>query len=176
MTALSAKEEPAGLARGAAGATTGDVTAILRLEGLAALLAAVLAYSHFDGNWLAFALLFLIPDLSMLGYLVDRATGAVAYNAGHTYLSPALLALIGFAAGAPLLYGPALIWVAHIGFDRLLGYGLKYPAGFGATHLGLKGQAAMTDAAASTQRSVGGSALLWAAIVVRRRWLGAAGG
>jgi hypothetical protein len=139
MTALSA-EELASVAQGHAGATTGAVTAILRLEGLVVLGAAVLAYARLDGNWLAFALLFLIPDLSMLGYLVNRSVGALTYNVGHSYLSPAVLALLGFTAGAPLLYGLAVIWVAHIGFDRLLGYGLKYPTGFGATHLGFKGK------------------------------------
>lgn len=140
MTVMSTKEELSSLVQGDAGATTGAVTAILRLEGLVALCAAVLAYARLDGNWLAFAMLFLVPDLSMLGYLVDRAVGAAVYNAGHSYLSPAVLALLGFAAGAPLLHGLALIWVAHIGFDRLLGYGLKYPTAFGATHLGVKGK------------------------------------
>jgi hypothetical protein len=30
----------------------------------------------------------------------------------------------------------ALIWLAHIGMDRMLGYGLKYSGGFKDTHLG----------------------------------------
>jgi hypothetical protein len=34
----------------------------------------------------------------------------------------------------------AMIWLAHIGFDRALGYGLKYASGFGFTHLGRIGK------------------------------------
>ena len=123
------------------GAVTGGVALALRLEGAAALAAAALAYRVLDGNWLTFALLFLVPDVSMLGYLVNRSTGAAIYNIGHTYLTPGALALTGFAFAAPSLFGPALIWAAHIGFDRMLGYGLKYRAGFGATHLGFNGKA-----------------------------------
>jgi hypothetical protein len=111
---------------------------LLRAEALIELALAVSAYRSIGGTWSLFAVLFLAPDVTMLGYLASSRTGACMYNAGHTYLAPALLALAGFMMGAPLLYGPALVWAAHIGFDRLLGYGLKYPAAFGATHLGWK--------------------------------------
>jgi hypothetical protein len=124
------------------GATTGGVTVVLRLEGLLALAVAVAGYRILGQGWLMFALLFLTPDLSMLGYLIDSKVGATAYNVGHSYLSPGVLALAGLILGLPLLLALALIWVAHIGFDRALGYGLKYPTAFGATHLGLKGRGA----------------------------------
>jgi hypothetical protein len=45
----------------------------------------------------------------------------------------------------PIAGSVALIWLAHIGFDRALGYGLKYKAGFGFTHLGRIGPAAKTS-------------------------------
>jgi Domain of unknown function (DUF4260) len=132
-----------GTARKAApGVTAGGVAATLRLEGAAALAASVVGYSALGGNWWVFAALFLVPDLSMLGYLFNRRAGAFVYNLGHSYLTPAALALAGYLANAPNLYPIALIWTAHIGFDRLLGYGLKYAAGFGVTHLGLSGKAA----------------------------------
>jgi len=132
---------PAG--RGSAhGVTGGGVAATLRLEGAAALAASAFGYSALGGDWWVFAALFLVPDLSMLGYLLNRRAGAFLYNLGHSYLSPAALALAGYLADAPNLYLIALIWTAHIGFDRLLGYGLKYTAGFGVTHLGLNGKAA----------------------------------
>ena len=72
----------------------------------------------------------------MLGYLVSPCWGARCYNAIHTTVTPITLALAAllFHAAGPLPY--ALIWLNHIGVDRLLGYGLKYPAGFGWTHLG----------------------------------------
>jgi hypothetical protein len=122
----------------APGAATGAVAGLLRAEGAAAFGASLVAYQAMHGSWLVFALLFLVPDLSMLGYLAGRRTGAAAYNLGHSYLSPAALAAAGLILQAPWLFGPALIWAAHIGFDRLLGYGLKYAAGFKVTHLSVK--------------------------------------
>lgn len=111
-----------------------------RLEGLAALGFGVVAYALLGQSWLVFGLLFLAPDLFMLGYLRSARIGAMTYNLGHTYVAPALLALTGFVFG-PVTFGLAAIWVAHIGFDRLLGYGLKLNGGFEQTHLGLIGKA-----------------------------------
>jgi hypothetical protein len=125
-----------------AGAAHGPVRLILRLEGLVVLASAASAYAAVSGDWLLFALLFLTPDLSMFGYLAGRSIGAICYNAGHSYISPAAIALFGFVTGAPSAYGLALIWIAHIGFDRMLGYGLKYASAFGDTHLGLIGKRA----------------------------------
>jgi hypothetical protein len=118
------------------GQTVGGPKAILRLEGGVVLAVAAAAYAQTDAGWLLFALLFLVPDVSMLGYLAGRRIGAVAYNLGHSYLGPAALAAYGLWSGAPLMVSIALIWVAHIGFDRLMGYGLKYAGGFKSTHLG----------------------------------------
>jgi len=116
-----------------------DPIVLQRLEGLVALGVGVAAYWALGQSWLVFALLFLAPDLFMLGYLRGARTGPLVYNLGHTYVAPALLALLGFAVG-PLAFGLAAIWVAHIGFDRMLGYGLKFEEGFGATHLGRVGK------------------------------------
>jgi hypothetical protein len=115
------------------------VTLILRVEAGLVLAAALLGYWALGGNWLLFALLFLVPDLTMLGYLRNPGIGAVVYNAGHTYISPAGLALAGFVAGAPLAEHLAIIWAAHIAFDRVLGFGLKYPGRFADTHLSQPG-------------------------------------
>jgi len=123
-------------ARSAAGAVSGTPLVLLRLEGAVALVAASFAYSALGGRWALFAGLFLVPDLSMLVYLAGRRLGAACYNAVHSYLGPAVLAAVGVAASIPALLGLACIWTAHIGFDRLLGYGLKYATSFGDTHLG----------------------------------------
>lgn len=127
------------------GYVTGGPKILLRFEGLAVLATSVFAYSHFAmdglGGWGGFALLFLAPDLSMLGYLGGRKIGAAAYNAGHSYVLPLGLLVFGLATATPAAVSPALIWTAHIGFDRLLGYGLKYGEGFGFTHLGRIGKA-----------------------------------
>jgi hypothetical protein len=127
------------------GAASGTPRTLLRLEGAAALASAIVAYSAWGGRWSLFALLFLLPDLSMLGYLAGPRVGAACYNAAHSYLGPVLLAALGMASYLPAgghAQGPLLlacIWAGHVGFDRMLGYGLKYGTGFGDTHLGRRG-------------------------------------
>ena len=76
----------------------------------------------------------------MLAYLIGPRAGAFVYNLAHTYALALPLALAGFFLGSALASTLALIWVAHIGLDRMLGYGLKYQSGFGDTHLGRIGR------------------------------------
>jgi hypothetical protein len=121
------------------GAVSGAPQMILRLEGAAVLIAAVTFYAYRSNDWPLFAVLFLVPDISILGYMAGRRVGAFTYNLGHSYLGPALLAAYGVLVSRYVAIDLALIWIAHIGFDRLLGYGLKYATAFGHTHLGLKG-------------------------------------
>jgi len=109
--------------------------AILRLEGAIVALAAGFGFQALDGSWLWFAVLFLAPDLSMLGYLRGNRVGAAIYNAAHTYLAPATLAAWGVTGGSVPALHVAALWTAHIGADRLCGYGLKEPTGFKHTHL-----------------------------------------
>ncbi|MDA9441831.1 hypothetical protein XH98_22640 [Bradyrhizobium sp. CCBAU 51745] len=122
------------------GAVTGGVRALLRLEGLALFAAMTALYATWGGSWWVYALLFLVPDLSFLAYLVDGKFGALVYNAAHSYMAPVALLTLGFGLAAPLTLSIGLIWLAHIGIDRALGYGLKYSAGFGFTHLGRIGR------------------------------------
>ena len=82
-----------------------------------------------------FAVLLLAPDLSAIGYVAGHRLGAISYNLAHTYTAPAILGGIGLSASNDILVGVALIWAAHIGMDRTIGYGLKYPGGFTDTHL-----------------------------------------
>jgi hypothetical protein len=109
---------------------------LLRAEGAALLLTSVLLYWMNGESWLLFALLLLAPDLSMLGYLAGPRAGAAVYNVFHAYPLPALLGAFGLLGGSPLAVAVALAWFAHIGMDRLVGYGLKYPTEFKDTHLG----------------------------------------
>ena len=111
------------------------VRLLLRAEGAVALLLSLAAYSALGYSWWLFALTLLAPDLAMLGYLRDPATGALAYNLAHTYLAPFILALVGYVGGLPVLVALAAVWAAHIGLDRLLAFGLKYPTAFQNTHL-----------------------------------------
>jgi hypothetical protein len=114
------------------------VRTILRLEGLAVAAVAAVLYGRTGASWWLFAALWLAPDLSMLGYLISPCRGARIYNAFHTYTLPIVLGLSGWFLHGRGLAPFALIWINHIGVDRVLGYGLKYSNGFGWTHLGIK--------------------------------------
>jgi hypothetical protein len=123
------------------GLVTAGPRRLLRIEGALMLLLALWGYRALSGGWAFFAACFLVPDLSLLGYLAGSKLGAAVYNAGHSLLGPAILTgLALYIAPAPLLLRCALIWAAHIGFDRALGYGLKYPGSFFDTHLGRVGR------------------------------------
>ena len=74
-------------------------------------------------------------------YLAGPRAGAIAYNAVHTYIGPGLLAALAWVTHASWFASLALIWIAHIGIDRALGYGLKYATAFSDTHLGRIGRA-----------------------------------
>lgn len=108
---------------------------LLRLEGGALLVASLVLYFHEGFGWLALVVLALAPDLAMVGYAAGERVGAAAYDLAHTELLPIALAVLGVVADRDLALQLALIWLAHIGADRLLGYGLKYPTGFKDTHL-----------------------------------------
>ncbi len=119
-------------------ALPGSLQLTLRAEQALLGLGAAAAFIWLGYGWLTFLLLVLLPDLSMLGYLVSPRFGAITYNAAHTWLTPialAALAFLGFAWALPA----ALIFAAHIGIDRAIGYGLKLPSGFKDTHLGAIG-------------------------------------
>jgi hypothetical protein len=123
-----------------AGAVTGGLRTMLRLEGLALFLGMTLLYWVWDGSWWVYAALFLAPDLSFLAYIWGSRFGAMLYNAVHTYMVPMALMTVGFTTAEPLVLSIAMIWLAHIGFDRALGYGMKYSTGFTFTHLGRIGK------------------------------------
>jgi Domain of unknown function (DUF4260) len=110
---------------------------LLSSEGLALLLVSVWAYAHFSPGWGQFAWLFLLPDIALLAYLISPRVGALCYNATHSDIGALALLLASLALPMPALLPLALIWLAHIGFDRALGYGLKSSEGFAHTHLGV---------------------------------------
>jgi hypothetical protein len=108
---------------------------VLRLEGFALLIAALILYAHLRFNGWVLLLLFFSLDVFMVGYLRNTRIGSLVYNMGHTEVAPIILALIGLALEQPVAVQFALIWLGHIGLDRLMGYGLKYPTVFQDTHL-----------------------------------------
>jgi hypothetical protein len=108
---------------------------LLKLEDTCLLIAAVLLYRHLQFSWILFAILFLTPDLFMLGYLINQRAGSSLYNLGHTLFIPLALFATAYRTHQHLLTAIATIWFSHIAFDRVLGYGLKYPTHFKDTHL-----------------------------------------
>jgi hypothetical protein len=111
-----------------------------RLEGLATLGVSILLYATLGGSWWLFALLLLAPDISIAGYLLGNQPGQWIYNLVHSYLLPLLLAALAYSFGPAWLLLISLIWLAHVGMDRAVGYGLKEAAGFKYTHLGYLGK------------------------------------
>ena len=122
------------------GSVTGGLRTLLRLEGLTLFIGMTVLYAVWDGSWWVYGILFLAPDISFAGYLAGPRAGAIIYNAAHSYMAPVALMTAGFALSSPLVLSIAMIWLAHIGIDRALGYGLKYSKGFGFTHLGRIGK------------------------------------
>jgi RsiW-degrading membrane proteinase PrsW (M82 family) len=108
---------------------------LLRLEGLLEFAAAIALYAHLGGNGWIFGALLLTPDIAMLGYLRSPQIGAFCYNLAHTTTQPLAIAVIAFLMGATTALLLALIWIAHIGMDRSVGYGFKSPDSFKSTHL-----------------------------------------
>ena len=108
---------------------------LLRAEGAVAAAAALALYFHGDHSWLLLIVLALAPDLAMIGFAFSPRVGTAAYNVAHTNVWPVALAAVGVLVDADAAVAVGLIWITHIGVDRLLGYGLKYPSGFKDTHL-----------------------------------------
>ncbi len=122
---------------------SGGVRVILRIEGLALFVLGTGLYFATGAPWWLFIILLLAPDLSFLGYLAGPRIGAAAYNAAHSLIGPIALGAVGFyVATMPLLLSVAFAWLAHVGIDRALGFGLKYASGFSDTHLGRIGRSA----------------------------------
>jgi len=108
---------------------------LLRAEGAAFFLGAIALYASQGASAVMFVLLLFTPDLSMVGYLASPRLGSLTYNAVHTYALPVALMALALAGQWTLGVQLALIWFAHIGMDRMLGFGLKYPTAFKDTHL-----------------------------------------
>ena len=121
---------------------SGTPRLLLRLEGLAVLAASVVGYHALDASWLRFALLLLVPDVSIAAYLAGPRAGAIGYNAVHSYFAPAGLAALAYFDVLPGAWPICLIWTTHIGMDRSLGLGLKFASAFQETHLGRVGRIA----------------------------------
>lgn len=110
---------------------------ILKLEELALFGLSLYGLYYYDAAWWYYLLLFLGPDISMIGYAFGNKTGAVSYNLFHHKALAVVLFLWGFITGIPLIIFTGIILFGHASMDRVFGYGLKYENGFQFTHLGV---------------------------------------
>ncbi|WP_017187560.1 DUF4260 domain-containing protein [Alkalibacillus haloalkaliphilus] len=108
---------------------------LLHIEGLAVFALSIYLYGYCQFSWVLFFVLLLSPDVSMLGYLFNNKVGAMLYNYFHTYTTAIIVILLGLLISNQTALAVGLIWLAHIGMDRMVGYGLKYPTEFKDTHL-----------------------------------------
>jgi len=113
----------------------GHVRLFLRIEALAIFVAGIAAYGQLGGLWLAFVPLLFVPDISMIGFVRNARLGALTYDVGHNLGTAGAALGLGLWLGVGWLAIAGAVLVAHIGMDRVLGYGLKYPTEFKDTHL-----------------------------------------
>lgn len=119
----------------------GAVKSLLVLEELIEFIASIVLFALLTTySWWTYALLFFLPDISFLGYLINPKVGAWCYNILHHKGLMITLALTGFIAGIPLILTVGITFFGHAAFDRILGYGLKFPDSFNHTHLGKIGK------------------------------------
>jgi hypothetical protein len=113
-----------------------------KVEGAIVFVAAIGLYLNGETtlSWWLTILAFFAPDLSFLGYSLGPKAGAFVYNAVHVYAFGAAFLALGVILSLPVLAALGALWLAHSGFDRMLGYGLKLPEGFAFTHLGRIGK------------------------------------
>jgi hypothetical protein len=129
------------VASGSDGTVLGAPRRWLRLEGATLVVGAIIAFSTTHQAWWLVPLTVLVPDVLAAGYLGGTRIGARVYNLAHSTPLPALMVGLGWWRAAPIVLALGLVWLAHIGVDRLLGYGLKYNDRFQHTHLGWIGGA-----------------------------------
>jgi hypothetical protein len=109
---------------------------LLKLEYLALVCLSIFLFSLLPYPWWLYLVLFLTPDIGMIGYLINTRIGAFTYNLTHLIFIGIGLYLIGSFMSAPLLQLIGVVMLGHSNFDRILGFGLKHADSFKHTHLG----------------------------------------
>ncbi len=139
MTALATHDRPTAPKPAAAGSASasarGSVPFWLHAEGAAAAIAGLAVYGALGGSWLLLVPFLLVPDLSIIGFVRGPRLGSLTYNLVHNWAIGLAVLGAGWALGSTVVLLAGAVLVAHVGFDRLLGYGLKYPTTFKDTHL-----------------------------------------
>jgi len=108
----------------------------LRFEEASLFILGIYFFNFLYYPWWVFVVLLFIPDISMVGYLVNNEIGAKLYNFFHSRLLAVLIMFFGWYANSHLISLVGIILFSHIAMDRMLNFGLKYPDSFKHTHLG----------------------------------------
>jgi len=106
----------------------------LHINGTVLFIVGTFIYGFLGYHWGLYAILLFVPDLFMLGYIINPSTGALIYNIGHSFTGPAVLVIMGILLPLPILISIGIIWICHINLDHAFGYGYKYPDAFKHTH------------------------------------------
>ncbi len=111
---------------------------LIKLEELGLLIVSIFFLYKLNLNisWWLYIILFLSPDIGMLGYLISTKVGAVTYNFFHHKAIASLLIVCGIIQSNDYILFSGLLLLAHSSFDRVLGFGLKYPDNFKHTNVG----------------------------------------
>lgn len=109
---------------------------LIKFEEAAQVALSIVLFSQLPFAWWTFPALFLLPDLSMLGYLISAKVGGFTYNLVHHKALGIALGVAGLFLGTNELMFAGILLFGHSSLDRAMGYGLKYDKGFTYTHLG----------------------------------------
>lgn len=112
--------------------------ALRRFEALAVFFIGLAVYHHSGHSWLTFALLFFVPDAGAIGYAASHKLGSTLYNLTHWLVWPLALGAFGILHDHAMAQMIAMIWVTHVAFDRMLGWGFKNGGSFYETGMGDK--------------------------------------
>jgi hypothetical protein len=111
------------------------INQVIRIENGLAFAISFFIYMQLDFPIWVFFVFLLVPDITMIGYVINKKIGAVVYNFGHSFILPLLLVVCYLYFSKDYLLIISIIWLAHIFMDRLLGFGLKYNDSFNKTHI-----------------------------------------
>ena len=108
---------------------------MLKSEEFFLLILSIYLFSQIGYSWWWFPALILVPDIGMIGYIINTETGAKIYNAVHFRAVSILLYIAGSMLSLSIIQLIGIILFAHSTLDRVFDYGLKYQDDFKHTHL-----------------------------------------
>lgn len=107
----------------------------VRLENWLLFCLVLYVYLSQGFSFIWFVALWILPDVGMIGFAINKSFGTLTYNLLHTYIGPLIAFFLYVLEPNQILLQLALIWTSHISLDRFIGYGLKYKSHFKHTHI-----------------------------------------